>query len=149
MTQWNCVHDRTCVTNQSSIPIEFQEVALTAHAVICMSHFLDEDSIWNTSQALNRASEFLAGHLGALDQSGTSLDMAMVARALQVSGKSQETASETAFEILAKARRDGEDGTFYWGDTLDCDDSLALRSTVYALMVYTERGEYMTEPIVR
>ena len=124
-------------------------MALTAHVVICMSHFLDEDSIWNTSQALNRASEFLAGHLGALDQSGTSLDMAMVARALQVSGKSQETASETAFEILAKARRDGEDGTFYWGDTLDCDDSLALRSTVYALMVYTERGEYMTEPIVR
>ena len=60
------------------------------------------------------------------------------------------------------------DGTFYWGDSghksnshnpsylptsdvhnSDCDESLAVRSTALALMVYTERGEYMTEPIVR
>ena len=61
------------------------------------------------------------------------------------------------------------DGTFYWGDggyitkpesslrsssdsntpPEECDESLAVRSTALALMVYTERGEYMTEPIVR
>ena len=61
------------------------------------------------------------------------------------------------------------DGTFYWGDGAykrntdnsfdsisnsnmhnpDCDESLSVRSTALALMVYTERGEYMTEPIVR
>ena len=61
------------------------------------------------------------------------------------------------------------DGTFYWGDgsyqrnadnsfdsssnsnmqNPDCDESLSVRSTALALMVYTERGEYMTEPIVR
>jgi len=60
------------------------------------------------------------------------------------------------------------DGSFYWGDSgpkgnshnpsylptsdghnSDCDESLAVRSTALALMVYTERGEYMTEPIVR
>ena len=58
---------------------------------------------------------------------------------------------------------------FYWGDGAypsssdnsfnsrsnsnvpksDCDESLGVRSTALALMVYTERGEYMTEPIVR
>ena len=61
------------------------------------------------------------------------------------------------------------DGTFYWGDGIssrnsdnsfyatsnselhdsECDESLSVRSTALALMVYTERGEYMTEPIVR
>ena len=61
------------------------------------------------------------------------------------------------------------DGAFYWGDGTyeipsgnsfsdlpnthghnpDCDESLSVRSTALALMVYTERGEYMTEPIVR
>ena len=96
---------------------------------------------------MNKGTEFLASQLKSLDQSGTSLDMSIVARALQVTRR--KTVSETAFEILAKQRRDGKGGTFYWGDTLDCDDSLALRSTIFALMVYTERGEYMTEPIVR
>ena len=59
-----------------------------------------------------------------------------------------------------------EDGTFYWGEgnyggnsfyspsssdlhNSECDESLSVRSTALALMVYTERGEYMTEPIVR
>ena len=132
---------------QRKIPIEFQEIGLTAHVVIALSHFLDEDSIWNTSLAVRLGANFLAAYLKALDQSGTSLDIAIVARALQVTKST--AASETAFEILAKKRRDGKEGTFYWGDMIDCDDSLALRSTVYALMVYTERGEYMTEPIVR
>jgi len=132
---------------QRLIPIEFQEVALTAHVIIAMSHFLDEDSIWNTSTALRLGANFLSDHLKSLDQSGTSLDIALVARALQVTKST--AASETAFEILAKKRRDGSQGTLYWGDMVDCDDALALRSTAYALMVYTERGEYMTEPIVR
>ena len=61
------------------------------------------------------------------------------------------------------------DGTFYWGEgnyrgnsdnsfyspsssdlhNSECDETLSVRSTALALMVYTERGEYMTEPIVR
>ena len=55
-----------------------------------------------------KGSEFLAGQLKALDQTGTSLDLSIVARALQVT--KSKTASETAFEILAKQRRDGVDG---------------------------------------
>ena len=106
-----------------------------------------QDSIWNTSLAVTKGTEFLASQLKSLDTSGTSLDLSIVARALQVT--KSKSVSETAFEVLAKQRRDGEGGTFYWGDTLECDDSLALRSTIFALMVYTERGEYMTEPIVR
>ena len=46
------------------------------------------------------------------------------------------------------------DNSFYATSNSDlrnseCDESLSVRSTALALMVYTERGEYMTEPIVR
>ena len=56
--------------------------------------------------------------------------------------------SEAAFEILAKRRREFFDVAF-WGNLDDCDVALSVRATAYALMVYTERGEHMTEPIVR
>ncbi len=56
--------------------------------------------------------------------------------------------SEAAFEILAKRRRELFD-VAYWGNPEDCDSALSVRATAYALMVYTERGEHMTEPIVR
>lgn len=55
--------------------------------------------------------------------------------------------AEAAFEILAKRRRDQLSKSF-WGHPDDCDSSLSVRATSYALMVYTERGEFMTEPIV-
>ena len=115
-------------------------------ALTLLSYY--QNSHWNVTAAVANSSSYLVGQLAHLDRRGAcdSLDVAFAARALHLAG---HAGAEAAFEILAKARRDGEDGTFYWGDTLDCDDSLALRSTVYALMVYTERGEYMTEPIVR
>ena len=56
--------------------------------------------------------------------------------------------SEAAFEILAKRRRELFDVAF-WGNPDDCDVALSVRATAYALLVYTERGEHMTEPIVR
>ena len=56
--------------------------------------------------------------------------------------------SEAAFEILAKRRRELFDVAF-WGNPDDCDAALSVRATAYALMVYTDRGEHMTEPIVR
>jgi len=55
--------------------------------------------------------------------------------------------AEAAFEILAKRRRDIISKSF-WGHPEDCDSSLSVRATSYALMVYTERGEVLTEPIV-
>ncbi len=56
--------------------------------------------------------------------------------------------AEAAFEILAKNRHE-EGSLSFWGHEDECDDSLAVRSTALALMVYIERGEFMTEPIVR
>merc|ERR1739848_892790 len=152
---------------QRKVPIEFQEIALTAHTVIALSNFIHQDSMWNTSMAMRLGADFLASRLPALDKSGTSLDIALVARALQLTRST--TGAEAAFEILAKRRQETLDGTFYWGDGMssrdpdnsfyatsnsglrdsECDESLSVRSTALALMVYTERGEYMTEPIVR
>ena len=119
---------------QRKIPIEFQEIALTAHAVIALSsfmhqvislhritdrinisiqyifvvcnlpHFLLQDSMWNTSMAMRLGADFLSSRLSVLDKSGTSLDIALVARALQLTRST--TGAETAFEILAKRRKE-------------------------------------------
>lgn len=143
-------------TYQRLIPVEFQAVALTAHVVTVLSRFMDEEAFWKTALAMRMGAGFLAAKLGSLDRSGTALEIALSARALQVTRSVQ--GAETAFEILAKRRRETQDGTFYWGDgggggggpssTVVCEESLALRSTALALMVYTERREFMTEPIV-
>ena len=78
-------------------------------------------------------------------RSGTSLDVALVARALQVS---RSEGAEAAFEILAKNRHE-EGSHSFWGHDDECDESLSVRSTSLALMVYVERGEFMTEPIIK
>ena len=60
--------------------------------------------------AMRLGADFLSSRLGALDRSGTALDVALVARALQLTRST--VGAETAFEILAKRRRETL-GTFY------------------------------------
>ena len=54
--------------------------------------------------AMRLGADFLSSRLSVLDRSGTSLDIALVARALQLTRST--TGAETAFEILAKRRRE-------------------------------------------
>ena len=127
---------------QRKIPIEFQEIALTSHVLISISGL---DTSFNVSRILAQSTEFLKSRLEVLDKSGTSLDIALVARALQVA---QSDGAEAAFEILAKNRH--ENGSMsYWGHEDECDESLSVRSTALALMVYVDRGEFLTEAIVK
>ena len=37
----------------------------------------------------------------------------------------------------------------FWGHEDECDESLSVRSTALALMVYVDRGEFLTEAIVK
>ena len=60
--------------------------------------------MWNTSMAMRLGAYFLSSRLPALDRSGTSLDIALVARALQLTRST--TGAEAAFEILAKRRQE-------------------------------------------
>ena len=60
--------------------------------------------------AMRLGADFLSSRLAALDRSGTTLDVALVARALQLTRST--TGAETAFEILAKRRRETL-GIFY------------------------------------
>jgi hypothetical protein len=94
---------------------------------------------------MDNAKSFLASRLEILDKSGTSLDISLVARALQVSNGD---GAEAAFEILAKNRHE-EGSLSYWGHTDECDDALSIRSSALALLVYVTRGEFLTESIVR
>ena len=116
---------------QRKIPIDFQEIALTSHVLIALAGFTDSGFDFNTTSTMKRAANFLSSRLEILDQSGTSLDIALVARALQVSNSE---GSEAAFEILAKNRH--EEGSYsFWGHDDECDESLSVRSTALALMV--------------
>ena len=69
-----------------------------------MNIFPLKDSMWNTSMAMRLGADFLSSRLSALDRSGTSLDIALVARALQLTRST--TGAEAAFEILAKRRQE-------------------------------------------
>ena len=69
---------------QRKIPIDFQEIALTSHVLIALAGFADSGFDFNTTGTMKRAANFLSSRLEILDQSGTSLDIALVARALQV-----------------------------------------------------------------
>ena len=116
---------------QRKIPIDFQEIALTSHVLIALAGFTDSGFDFNTTSTMKRAANFLSSRLEILDKSGTSLDIALVARALQVSNSE---GSEAAFEILAKNRH--EEGSYsFWGHDDECDESLSVRSTALALMV--------------
>ena len=129
---------------QRKIPIEFQEIALTAHVLIALSGNDPNDfPALNLTKAQMEAGQFLASRLDDLDKSGSSLDIALVARALQLS---KSEGSEAAFEILAKNRHE-ESSYFFWGHQDECEDALSVRATALALMVYIDRGEFYTEPI--
>ena len=54
--------------------------------------------------AMRLGADFLSSRLSVLDNTGTSLDIALVARALQLTQST--SGAETAFEILAKRRRE-------------------------------------------
>ena len=54
--------------------------------------------------AMRLGADFLSSRLSILDRAGTSLDIALVARALQLTRST--TGAETAFEILAKRRQE-------------------------------------------
>ena len=54
--------------------------------------------------AMRLGADFLSSRLSKLDQTGTSLDIALAARALQLTRST--TGAETAFEILAKRRQE-------------------------------------------
>ena len=131
---------------QRKIPIEFQEIALTAHVLIAISG-IDEYQYpeLNLTKTRSEAATFLANRLEILDRSGSALDIALVARALQLS---KSEGSEAAFEILAKNRHE-ESSYFFWGHQDECEEALSVRATALALMVYIERGEFYTEPIVK
>ena len=60
--------------------------------------------MWNTSMAMRLGADFLSSRLPVLDRSGTSLDIALVARALQLTRST--SGAEAAFEILAKRRQE-------------------------------------------
>ena len=131
---------------QRKIPIEFQEIALTSHVLISLSALTTQEKAeFNLTKIIDKSCNFLANRLEILDKSGTSLDIALVARALQVSNGD---GAEAAFEILAKNRHE-EGSVAFWGDSDICDESLSVRSTSLALMVYVDRGEFMTEPIIK
>ena len=129
---------------QRKIPIEFQEIALTAHVLISLAGIeIDDFGALNLTKARNAAGRFLASRLEILDKSGSALDIALVARALQLA---KSEGSEASFEILAKNRHE-EISYFFWGHQDECDDALSIRATALALMVYIDRGEFYTEPI--
>ena len=89
---------------QRKIPIDFQEIALTSHVLIALSGLSrHEIQDFNVTSSIEAAAKFLANRLEILDRSGTSLDIALVARALQVSNS---PGAEAAFEILAKNRHE-------------------------------------------
>ena len=64
---------------QRKIPIEFQEIALTAHVLISLSGIDPHDfGGLNISGAKNHAAKFLSSRLEILDRSGSALDIALV-----------------------------------------------------------------------
>ena len=75
--------------------------------------------------AMRLGADFLSSRLSVLDKSGTSLDIALVARALQLTRST--TGAETAFEILAKRRK----------ETLGmlCKNSLLKRDTILSAFI--------------
>ena len=82
--------------------------------------------MWNTSMAMRLGAYFLSSRLPALDRSGTSLDIALVARALQLTRST--TGAEAAFEILAKRRQETL-GTFF---------SLTYQPKYMGINIYTQ-----------
>ena len=88
--------------------------------------------MWNTSMAMRLGADFLSSRLSILDNSGTSLEIALVARALQVTRST--TAAETAFEILAKKRKGTSGNIFhYFSIKLFC-----ICMTIYFIMQHTK-----------
>lgn len=70
---------------QRKIPVESQEIALTAHVLSSIATLSQEDlGSSKLVTMVQDAASFIAGRLEILDKSGTSLDIALVARALQV-----------------------------------------------------------------
>uniref|UniRef100_A0A0K2TMG2 Macroglobulin complementrelated CG7586PAlike [Tribolium castaneum] n=1 Tax=Lepeophtheirus salmonis TaxID=72036 RepID=A0A0K2TMG2_LEPSM len=135
------------------IPLEMQETALTAHVLLVLAELKDDASSAQTIFTIDRALHYLTSKLGELDIYGSTLVVALVSRALQVA---RASGAEAAFEILAKRRKETSEG-FHWDSgkennllkSRDCDDLLDVRTTALALLVYTERGEFMTESIIR
>ncbi|CAB4054154.1 unnamed protein product [Lepeophtheirus salmonis] len=129
------------------------KTALTAHVLLVLAELKDDASSAQTIFTIDRALHYLTSKLGELDIYGSTLVVALVSRALQVA---RASGAEAAFEILAKRRKETSEG-FHWDSgkennllkSRDCDDLLDVRTTALALLVYTERGEFMTESIIR
>lgn len=96
------------------------------------------------SSAISLSSKYLVSQLSQLDKSCPTLGAAFAARALQLA---RNPGGEAAFEILAKCRKEEEDFLF-WEDESGVK-STSVRATSLALLMYSDRGEMMTDKIVR
>ena len=136
----------------SEIPLELQSESLTAYAAIAIADFASKAAHWNVTFALERCHRFVASKLVRLDREAEATSMLRLALAASALQRVEESlsygsrAAETAFEILAKNRRETSTGMTFWGAGPD-----AARATALALGVYARRREdaMTTEPILR